>query len=211
MPWRKTSRTNPPHSRSRPATVNSDEAARFSAVELRQLLGVAALLLVSLGTHRAQSQEIKVEYNPKENFTAFKDYSWITQDYYQHPLLALNIMGAVDEELQAKGLKRVEHGGDLIVAAYGAIDSDLNVAYRPEIYSMPGLTGPVWWADGTWVGGSSSAVYIKQGTLVVDIADPHQRQLKWRGIAHMKLDPKKREKNFERVNKAIEKMFRKYP
>jgi hypothetical protein len=120
-------------------------------------------------------------------------------------------MGAVDEQLQAKGLKRIERGGDLIVAAYGAIDSDLNVAYRPEIYSMPGLTGPVWWANGMWVPGSSSAVYIKQGTLVVDIADPHQKRLKWRGIAQMKLDSQKKEKNFERVNEAIEKMFRKYP
>jgi hypothetical protein len=172
---------------------------------------IATILLILLGTHHTGAQEIKVEYNPKDDFSTFKEYSWITQDYYQHPLLALNIMGAIDEELQAKGLRRVDQGGDLIVAAYGAIDSDLNMAYRPEIYSMPGLTGPVWWANGMWVPGSSSAVYIKQGTLVVDIADPHLKRLKWRGIAHMKLDPEKREKNFERVNKAIEEMFRKYP
>jgi hypothetical protein len=169
------------------------------------------ILLILMGANCVLAQEIKIEYDPKEDFTAFKNYSWITQEYYQHPLLALNIMGAVDEQLQAKGLTRVEHGGGLIVAAYGAIDSDLNVAYRPEIYSMPGLTGPVWWANGMWVPGSSSAVYIKQGTLVVDIADPHQKRLKWRGIAQMKLDSQKREKNFERVNKAIEKMFRKFP
>ena len=169
------------------------------------------LLLILIGMNCALAQEIKVEYNPKENFTGFKNYSWVTQDYYQHPLLALNIMGAIDEELQAKGLKRVEYGADLIVAAYGAIDSDLNVAYRPEIYSMPGLTGPVWWANGMWVPGSSSAVFIKQGTLVVDVADSHQKRLKWRGIGRMKLDPQKPEKTIERVNKAIAKMFRKFP
>jgi hypothetical protein len=127
----------------------------------------STVLLILMGMQCVLAQEIKVEYNPKENFAGFRDYSWITEEYYQHPLLALNIMGAVDEQLQAKGLKRVERGGDLIVAAYGAIDSDLNVAYRPEIYSMPGLTGPVWWANGMWVPGSSSAVYIKQGTLVL--------------------------------------------
>jgi hypothetical protein len=175
------------------------------------LCRASRVLLILIGTHCALAQKIKVEYNPKENFAAFKNYSWVTQEYYQHPLLALNIMGAVDEQLQTKGLTRAGHGGDLIVAAYGAIDSDLNVAFRPEIYSMPGLTGPVWWANGMWIPGSSSAVYIKQGTLVVDIADSHQKRLKWRGIAQMKLDPEKREKNFDRVNKAIEKMFRKYP
>lgn len=172
---------------------------------------VSHFLLMLIGTHCVLAQEIKVEYKPNENFTAFKDYSWITQEYYQHPLLALNIMGAVDEQLQARGLKRVERGGHLIIAAYGAIDSDLNVAYRPEIYSMPALTGPVWWANGMWIPGSSSAVYIKQGTLVVDIADPHEKRLKWRGIAKLKLDPQKPEKSLDRVNKAIEKMFRKYP
>ena len=175
------------------------------------LCRASRILLILIGTNCVLAQEIKVEYNPKENFEGFKNYSWVTQDYYQHPLLALNIMGAIDEELQAKGLTRVDEGGDLIVAAYGAIDSDLNVAYRPEIYSMPGLAGPVWWSNGMWVPGSSSAVYIKQGTLVVDIADPHQKRLKWRAIARMKLDSQKRDKNFERVNKAIAKMFRKFP
>ena len=168
-------------------------------------------LLVLAGLQCVNAQKVKVEYNPKQNFAAFKKYSWITEQSYQHPLLAMNIIGAVDEQLRAKGLTRVDSGGDLIVTAYGAIDSDLNVAYRPEIYAMPGLSGPVWWMDGTWIPGSSSAVYIKKGTLVVDIADPHSKQLKWRGIAYANLDPQKQKQSMDLVNKSIEKMFRQYP
>jgi hypothetical protein len=77
------------------------------------------------------------------------------------------------------------------------------------MYVMPGLDGPVWWAQGAWIPGSSSAVYIKKGTLVIDIADPHAKELRWRGIATGKFDNRKQ--SFELVNKSIEKMFREYP
>jgi len=169
------------------------------------------ILLILCGVHWAQGQKVKVEYNPDENFAGFKNYSWIIQDYYQRPILAMHIVGAVDEQLQAKGLQRVENAGDLVVAAYGAIDNDLNVAYRQEIYSMPGLSGPVWWANGMWIPGSSSAVYIKKGTLVVDIADPQLKRLKWRGVAHANLDSQNPKKSLDLINKSVEKMFRKYP
>lgn len=168
-------------------------------------------LLLLLAAQCVQAQKVKVEYNPKEDFTSFKRYSWITQESYQRPLLAMNIIGAVDEQLQAKGLTRVETNGDLIVTAYGAVDSDMNVTWRPDIYVMPGLYGPVWWSQGVWIPGSSSAVHIKKGTLVVDIAEPHSKQLKWRGIANANFNPKNQKQSLDLVNKSIEKMFREYP
>ena len=65
--------------------------------------------------------------------------------------------------------------------------------------------------QGAWIPGSSSAVHIKKGTLVVDIADRQSKQLKWRGIAYADLDPKKQKESLDLVNKSIEKMFRQYP
>jgi len=168
-------------------------------------------LLLLFAVECVQAQKVKVEYNPKEDFTSFKRYSWITQESYQRPLLAMNIIGAVDEQLQAKGLTRVETNGDLIVTAYGAVDSDMNVTWRPDIYVMPGLYGPVWWSQGVWIPGSSSAVHIKKGTLVVDIAEPHSKQLQWRGIANANFNPKNQKQSLDLVNKSIEKMFREYP
>jgi hypothetical protein len=168
-------------------------------------------LLLMYAVECVQAQKVTVEYSPREDFTAFKSYSWLTEQSYQRPLLAMNIIGAVDEQLRAKGLTKVESNGDLIVTAYGAVDSDLNVAWRPDIYVMPGLYGTVWWTQGAWIPGSSSAVYIKKGTLVVDMADPRSKQLKWRGIATANLNAKKQKQSLDIVNKSIEKMFRKYP
>ncbi len=170
-----------------------------------------SLLLLLSVLPGARGQKVKVEYDPKQSFAPYKTYSWITQDYYQRPLLALNIIGAVDEQLQAKGLTRVEENSDLIVTGYGAVDSDLNVSWRESMYVMPGLYGPVSWEQGAWVAGSSTAIYIQKGTLVIDIADPHSKQLKWRGIATAKFDNKNNKKLMELVNKSIEKMFREYP
>ncbi len=168
-------------------------------------------LLLIFAAACASAQKIRVEYNPKEDFVAFKTYSWIISDSYPHPILAMNIIGAVDEQLQAKGLRRVDAGGDLIVSAYGAIDSDLNVAWRPDIYVMPGLYGPVWWTQTMWVPGSSSAVYIRKGTLVIDIADARLKQLKWRGVGTGNLNARKQKKSLQSINKCIQQMFRQYP
>jgi hypothetical protein len=177
----------------------------------RRKSSYCCFLLLTFAVECVHAQKVKVEYNPEENLAAFKSYSWITQESYQRPLLAMNIIGAVDEQLHAKGLTRVEDKGDLVVNAYGAVDSDLNVTWRPDIYVMPGLYGPVWWTQGVWIPGSSSAVQIKKGTLVVDIADPHSKQLKWRGMASANFNPKNQKQSLDLVNKSIEKMFRQYP
>ncbi len=169
------------------------------------------LAVILAAAQNAQAQKVRVEYNRHEGLANYTSYSWITNDSYQRPFLALHIIGAVDEQLKAKGLTRVETGGDLIVTSYGALDTDINVAYRPDIYIMPALNGPVWWSQGMWVPGSSSAVQITKGTLVVDVADPRSKQLKWRAIATSTLDPQNPKKSLEKINKAVEKMFRQFP
>lgn len=171
----------------------------------------SSFLLLLFLSRAVYGQKVKVEYDAKASFAVYKTYCWVTKESYERPLLALNIMGAVDEQLQAKGLTRVEEKSDLIVSGYGAVDSDLNVSWSESMYVMPGLYGPVWWAQGAWVPGNSSAVYIKKGTLVIDIADPHSKQLKWRGIATANFNDKNKKQSVELINKSIEKMFREYP
>ena len=155
------------------------------------------------------AQDVKVEYNKEEDFSRVKSYSWAPKE---RPFLALHINGSVDEQLQARGVKNAEDGADLIVAAYGALDTDMSVSFNPSTYVMPGLEGPVWWTTGAVViPGNSTAVFIKKGTLVVDIADIHTKQLKWRGIAKVDLNPKKQEQALDLIYKSVVKMFQDYP
>ena len=48
------------------------------------------------------------------------------------------------------------------------------------------------------------------GTLIVDLFDTRTKQVVWRGTATETL-PDKPEKTAEKLNKAVEKMFNKFP
>ena len=177
---------------------------------VQTLLGMALVLVGALQSLPAQ--DVKVEYNKAEDFSRFRSYSWLPNEHYDRPLLAMDIMGAIDEQLQAKGLNRLDSAADLIVTAYGALDTDMSVSFDASTYVMPGLEGPVWWTTGAVIlPGNSTAVFIKKGTLVVDIADPHTKQLKWRGIAKTNLNPKKQKQALDLIHKSVAKMFREYP
>ena len=43
--------------------------------------------------------------------------------------MVMDIMGEVDDQLQAKGLTKTTDNADLLVNAYGALDGSLNVSY----------------------------------------------------------------------------------
>jgi len=51
---------------------------------------------------------------------------------------------------------------------------------------------------------------IPVGTLVVDIYDSNSQHLLWRGLARDQLSDKP-DKNTEKLQKAVDKMFEKFP
>jgi hypothetical protein len=158
-----------------------------------------------------QAQKVTVQYNKQTSFAQYKTYSWLPHDPASYPTLALDIIGAVDHQLQDKGLQKVDKGGDLLVNGYGSLTDSMNVSYDVDIYAAPGLDSPITWAAGTPRPGNSTGVFVEKGTLVIDLADRRAKQLEWRGIAKAKLDPDQAEKAFEIVEKAIVKMFKEYP
>lgn len=174
----------------------------------RRCFGAGLLLLACTGM--VPAQKIKVEYDKSQAFSQYKTYSWLQQQSYTRVFLALNIVSAIDQELQAKGLRKADSGGDLMVTAYGAFDDDISVAASSTIYQFPALYGPTW-ASAPTIRGGTSAVYIRKGTLVVDVVEAASRQLKWRGIATAKFDLEKKMQALDLVNKSVEKMFRQYP
>ena len=77
--------------------------------------------------------------------------------------------------------------------------------------------GPGWgWGPRYGYGWGSTGIStttsstIPVGTLVIDLMDPEQKQLVFRGIATDTLSDKP-EKNTEKIQKAVTKVFEKYP
>ncbi|MGO9563633.1 MAG: DUF4136 domain-containing protein [Candidatus Korobacteraceae bacterium] len=170
------------------------------------------LLLICILSLGMQGQKIKVEYDKNLDFSKFKTFAWGHHDAVSRPMLALAILGAIEEELTKRGLRKVENNPDIFVQVYGSVDSDMNVVYSDPLYSgMGGIpsfdTGFVMWGS---MPGGTTAVTVHKGQLVVDVIDASEKKLAWRGEATEKLSNEKL-KLVDQVNSAVEKMFKRYP
>ncbi len=170
---------------------------------------LSLICILSLGV---QAQKIKVEYNKNLDFSKFKTNAWGQHDAVSRPMLALAILGAIEQELTKRGLRKVEADPDAFIQVYGSVDSDMNVSYFDPLYSgMGGIpsfdSSFVMWG---YMPGATTTVVVHKGQLVVDVIDASEKKLAWRGKATEKLSDDKL-KLVDQVNRAVEKMFQKYP
>jgi Domain of unknown function (DUF4136) len=169
---------------------------------------IALTALACLGV-AAFAQEVQFDYDRSANFNAYKTYQWV--DYMRvdvgDQLLDRDIKRAADEQLAAKGLRRVESGGDLLVGYQAGITQE------KEYESLGGGWGGPWW--GPWGNRGDTRVTsstIDVGKLVIGLFDPAIKQLVWRGFASKTLDLKKDpDKNYQTLEKAMAKLFKNYP
>jgi Domain of unknown function (DUF4136) len=169
------------------------------------------VLLVALG---AQAQKINVSYDKSIDFSKFKSYAWAPLGAVGHPMLAADVVGAIDEQMKDKGLQLTANNPDLVIHLYGSIDQESSMTSNDPLYMAtggippfdPSAFGPA--LSGTW---GNTTVTIHAGQLVVDILDVSAKKLVWRGMAKDNLsahDPKKLE---SQVNNAVVKLFKKFP
>lgn len=145
------------------------------------------------------AQKVTTDYDRSADFRTYKTYAWATSSHpAKDPLWNRRVMENIDRQLAAKGLQKVDTGADLYVSYNSGLKENV---------SLHGFgTG------GRWTGGSFSVNKSTEieGTLVVELTDTGSKQLVWRGIA-TETASKKTEKNIEKLEKAVEKMFRQYP
>jgi len=121
-------------------------------------------------------------------------FSWVEKAKPEFPLAHPRIVKAIETQLAAKGLQP---------AAGGA----LKVDYHAVLADRTQITD--WGYRPGW--GRSVDVYqYTEGTIVVDLIDVATDKLVWRGSASDAAsgNPQTNEK---RINKAMEKLFKKYP
>ncbi|HXQ33236.1 MAG TPA: DUF4136 domain-containing protein [Anaerolineales bacterium] len=160
----------------------------------------------------ALAQDIRYNYVEGTDFSKYKTYKWVKIPNAQYPnsILDGQIIQAIDAQLALKGLTKTEDNPDLYVTYQVAVDQEK----QWNSYS----TGGDYWGWGGWRGwgGMSTTTTttstINVGTLNCDIYDVGSKKQIWRGAASKTLgsgkDPKKVQKN---LNKAMAKLFKKYP
>lgn len=180
------------------------------ARRILQLSLVTGLLLAWCAV--ASAQDIRFNFLPGTDFSKYKTYKWVKVPNAQYPnsILDEQIMQAIDSQLATKGLTKSDDNPDLVVTYQVAVNQEK----QWNSYS----TGGDMWGWGGWRGwgGMSTTTTTSQtinvGTLSCDIYDAAQKKQIWRGDATKTLgsgkDPAKVQKN---LNKAMAKLFKKYP
>lgn len=165
--------------------------------KLLLLLG-ASLLLVPF---QAFAQKVNVDWDHGiTNFSRYKTYAWTKSARpASSPFMDQRIIAAVDAQLAAKGLRKVDSGADLLVTYNAGVKEERSAT----------TTGMGGWR---WGGGMGriDPVVENVGTLVVDLSDGEKKALIWRGTATDTLSDKS-DKNSKKIEKAVEKLFKKYP
>lgn len=155
-----------------------------------------------------------VGYDRSVDFSSYKTYSWVKPAREPvHPILYYSILGAIDEELQAKGLKKVEEGGDLLIVLEGGVGvTGANTWSGGPIlptYSTPPSTNATMWVGMTVAAAGST---VLEGQLGVNLVDGAANRMVWRGVVKEKFNvDTKKKKALELVNKAISQLFERFP
>jgi hypothetical protein len=124
------------------------------------------------------------------------------------------IVKFVEEALSARGLKRVETGGDLLVGY------ETRVREEQQYLTFTDGWGPGWgWGNGWgggWGGGWGSSFStttvqtIPIGTLVIELKDAHQNRLVFRGTSTSTISSRP-ERNTKKFQKGVNEIFGRFP
>jgi hypothetical protein len=171
------------------------------------LAGILAIPSIGL------AQKVRFDYDHGAKFTGFSTYHLVRigDNPAVSQLYDQRIISAIEEELAKKGLRKVDTGGDLFIGYQGSVDKQTQYTTFNDGGSWG--YGPGWGYGAGWGGPSMSTTTqttIPVGALTVDIMDPTRKQLIWRGTATDTLSDKP-EKNNQKIQKAVKKLFEKYP
>jgi len=199
--------------------VESSQLGEVMGKLIRALVFVLATALAG-----CSSMEISYDYDPKADFAGLKTYDWIDKPQKLtgdpridgNTILETRIHEAVNSGLAARGFRKVTSDPDFLVGYHVSLDKRRSVQTLNSYYGY----GPGWgygygasYRPGVWAGAPETYVYeYEEGTLIVDIVDPRNNELIWRGSAqdevHFKSTP---EKDQAQLNEAVHKMLEKFP
>jgi hypothetical protein len=159
---------------------------------------------LALGLAACSTLELNTDYTPGTDFSKYKTFEFRPAAEPKNKVAARSVTYAVGMALEAKGLKEVEKGGDLLIYGHFVLDEKMQ-------FDTWGYTTVGWYGYG--YGTAATTVRrIPVGTLVLDLVDASSKALVWRGIVKdeisTELYPEEREKKAIGIAKQL---FEGYP
>lgn len=170
---------------------------------------VACLAVVLLLAGCGAPIEVRTDYDRSASFDEYTTFQWLRAPGANaldtlRPQVALQIRAAIVRELEAKGLRRVDDGGDLLVNFHGKV---LRETHENDWGYRYGEDG---WPSAAREAG---VVAVSRGALVIDLLDASNRFLVWRGEG-VDTVPEQRpsaEIMLERVDDAVRLILEDFP
>lgn len=159
---------------------------------------VACVLLLAAV---AWAQQVTTDHDSRADYSRYHTYSWLKVNT-PNTIWDHRVQDAIDGQLTSHGLRKVPSGGDLGVSAIGIAKDKTEL--RTYYNDMPR------WRWGGFGEATTTPETYRVGSLVVDLFDGSSKQLVWRATAQDTLSDQP-EKNQKKLQKAVDKMFRKFP
>ena len=192
--------------------------------KLTRAMAITIVIVMGAMVAGCSTIETSYDFDPKADFASLKKYLWLDmpQKLTGDPridgntILASRIHEAVDTALAARGFRKVSSDPDFLVAYHVSLDKRRSVQTLNSYYGY----GPGWgygygasYRPGYWAGAPETYVYeYEEGTLILDIVNPDNKELIWRGSArdevHFKSTP---EKDQTQLNEAVHAMLENFP
>ena len=167
------------------------------AMKLFRLLLVLSFVVLAAN---AFGQKVTTDSVPGTDWSSYKTYSWGEGTPPQDPILAQKIVDGIDAQLAAKGLKKVESDPDLVVTYHVATDVEKSVNWN----NFGG-----WGRFGGGMG-SAQVEKVTVGQLKVYLGDAKAKKFVWSGTASDSVSSDT-QKTGKKLDKALAKMFQKFP
>lgn len=176
------------------------------------LAGTAALVLGACAT--TSGPQVRVDADPSANLASYGSYSFFEpfgadRSGYATPL-SNSVKQAIRNEMDRRGFRYQESGGDLLVnaAVKSSEKTDISTMSVPDPYF-----GYRYGRYSPWVGYNQETIVRQytEGTLTVDLVDRARSQLVWSGAAFGRVTDKVRKDPQAAVSNAVGEIFARYP
>lgn len=155
----------------------------------------------------ATAQDVTTDYDHSFSFSQIHTFATKIGTSWGNPLSEQRAKDAVSKALVQRGWQPADEGtADALVVIHGATQNkqSLNTFYSGGAYAGYGWGG---WGGGT---ATTTVNEYRVGTVVVDIFDAKNKKLVFRGVGQDEISDKP-EKNEKKLQKGVEKMFKKFP
>lgn len=187
----------------------------------RAIISLIASIILMTGCASQPKVDVSTDYS-MANFDQFRSYQWLPEgkgegDKAEDDLIGNRIISGIDKSLVSKGYHQTELAPDIYVnysvTTASKIHIDNNQTY--EGYA-PGFT----WRRGYGAQATQSKVEVMEtsideyleGSLMVDIIDPNNMQIIWRGVGTKQLPEHFNREITDRViNNAVTAVLENYP